>query len=130
MGVLVFLTDGTTVSADFLADFGGCHPNIQPMAERHRATQSTRSTLFSVGRRIYERELRSIQLSWAFATLGTVQSVQDLWHRTLGGVLSMAYSPDNAESAFTIRFTAPPVVVSTGPISYSMTVQAEELPNK
>lgn len=116
--------------ADFTANFGGCHPNIQPMGERHRGLQTSRSALFSVGRRIYEREKRLVQLSWDFATLGTVQSIIDLWHRSLGGVLTMAYTPDNSETAFDLRFTSPPVVLTTGAISYSVTVEAEESLNQ
>ena len=46
--------------------------------------------------------------------------------RTFGGTLTMAYTPDNSETAFDIRFMSPPVVVSTGPLSYSVVVDAEE----
>lgn len=112
--------------ADFVANFGGCNPHIQPMAERHRAKQTGRETMFSSGRRIYDREWRDVVLTWDFATLGTVESIVGLWHQTFGGVLTMRYTPDNSESAFDLRFKSPPVVTSTGPQTYAISVEAEE----
>ena len=116
--------------ADFVADFGDCHPNTQTMGERHRAIQTDRRTLFSVGRRIYELEWRAVSLNWPVATLGTVEAVLGLWHQTLGGVLTMLYTPDNSETAFDLRFTSPPVVLTTGPQTYTLTVEAEEQINQ
>ena len=112
--------------ADFVANFGDCRPHVQPMSERHRGLQTQRAMLFSVGRRIYDREWREVRLSWRLATLGTVQAINALWNQTFGGVLTMSYTPDNSETAFDHRFNAPPVVITTGTQTYSITVDAEE----
>ncbi len=112
--------------ADFVANFGGCNPIRQPVSEIHRGLQTTREQLFSVGRRIYERPWRIINLVWAFASIGTVESVLDMHARSYGGVLTFDYTPDNGEGTYEIRFRGPMPVVQTGPSGYSTAVECEE----
>ncbi len=112
--------------ADFTLNFGGCHPNRQPVAEHHRGVQTTRAQLFSVGRRIYERGWREIELSWSVATEGTVVSILDLHTRTYGGPLTMLYTPDNGQTAYEVRFTGPLIITQTGPVSWAVAVNAEQ----
>lgn len=112
--------------ADFIANFGGCNPIRQPVSEIHRGLQTTREQLFSVGRRIYERPWREIVLAWARATIGAVESIVDMHAKSLGGVRTFDYTPDNGEATYEIRFKGPLAVIQTGPVTYAVTVECEE----
>ncbi len=112
--------------ADFTANFGGCNPIRQPVKEHHRGVQTGREQLFSVGRRIYERPWREIVLAWGNATIGTVESVVDMHAKSLGGVRTFDYTPDNGESTYEIRFRGPLSVVQLGPVTYAVTAECEE----
>lgn len=112
--------------ADFISDFGDCRPIRQPVSEIHRGKQTARNQLFSVGRRIYERPWRQIQLVWPFATIGTIESIVSMHRDSLGGVLTFDYTPDNGEGTYEIRFAGPLNVVQLNAMGYAVSVECEE----
>lgn len=112
--------------SEFTVNFGDCAPLRQPMKERHRGYQTRRSDLFSVGRRVYERPWREVELNWPVTTLGTAESVLRLYESTLGGVLLMRYKPGNGEANFDLRFSEPPRIIQTGPLTFSVVLMGEE----
>ena len=90
--------------ADFTFDVGDCHPNLQPVVEKQRGVSTPPGSPFVVGRRVYERGWRLVELSWAAVDFGVIYSLQDWYARTSGGVLTMDYTPDNGEATYEIRF--------------------------
>lgn len=88
-------------------DVGGCHPLLQPVTEHQRGIRTPEGSPFSAGRRVYERGWKQAELSWGSVDLGVIYSLQDWWARSLGGVLTMDYRPDNQEAQYEIRFDGP-----------------------
>lgn len=108
--------------ADFTFDVGDCHPIVQPVTEIQRGVQTPIESPFQVGRRIYERGWRIVELSWAAVDLGVVWSLLDHFNKTSGGVLTMDYTPDNGEAAYEIRFAQPIEYRQVSGLLYSISV--------
>lgn len=74
------------------------------------AVQSRGQSGFSRGRQVYERPMRTVNLSWSNATEALVFQIASLWNETLGGVLPMTWNPIDGSTAFEVRFAQRPEI--------------------